>query len=178
MVGVIIRLPSFVNINMVFLLYFCIWSKACVSFSASWFQSSQREICSSHVTTCTSKDILTSGKTSHVGDATVIVRAKTSYWEASSDPYQFNPFHIREWQVVLYEIYINNDFLSTFLHLDVLSWLYPPVKMTRPKIDVTAFSNYLLVDWTRSHASIKCHCQVKCSKVWSAVSPCYRHSKQ
>lgn len=41
----------------------------------------------------------------------------------------------------------------------------PSVKMSRPQVEVTAFSDHLLVKWIRSVSSETCHCQVKYDKV-------------
>ncbi|XP_054617660.1 interleukin-6 receptor subunit beta-like isoform X2 [Dunckerocampus dactyliophorus] len=61
---------------------------------SSWLNTSQFEICSSQVNTCTFKDVHLSGNITLVGNHNVTVRAKTSHWEVYSDPYEFEPQHI------------------------------------------------------------------------------------
>ncbi|XP_022051305.1 interleukin-31 receptor subunit alpha-like [Acanthochromis polyacanthus] len=93
---------------------------------ASILHPSRIEICNSHETTCVSKHV-------HIlRNFSVMVRAKTSDWEADSDSYEFKPSHI--------------------------------LKIIRPKLAVTAFSDHLLVEWNRSLDWEKCHCQVKYNK--------------
>ncbi|XP_070781461.1 interleukin-31 receptor subunit alpha-like [Enoplosus armatus] len=53
--------------------------------------STQREICSSRVTTCTAENIFETILLNE--NATVTVRAKTKAWEAYSKPYEFSPNH-------------------------------------------------------------------------------------
>ncbi|XP_058469182.1 interleukin-31 receptor subunit alpha-like [Solea solea] len=56
---------------------------------------SQREICNNaRVHTCTSRDIHLSGDISLTRNISVTVRAKTTVWEANSDPYEFHPYRI------------------------------------------------------------------------------------
>uniref|UniRef100_A0A3Q3KDE1 Fibronectin type-III domain-containing protein n=1 Tax=Monopterus albus TaxID=43700 RepID=A0A3Q3KDE1_MONAL len=61
---------------------------------ASLLRPSYTEICSSYVTTCTSKDIDLSDKVHFFGNASVIVRAKATAWEAYSNPYEFDHYDI------------------------------------------------------------------------------------
>nr|XP_057913627.1 interleukin-31 receptor subunit alpha-like isoform X2 [Doryrhamphus excisus] len=61
---------------------------------SSWLHASYFEICSSHVTTCTFKDVHLSNNITLVGNYNVTVRAKTHHWEVYSDVYQFEPHHI------------------------------------------------------------------------------------
>ncbi|XP_026173833.1 interleukin-31 receptor subunit alpha-like isoform X1 [Mastacembelus armatus] len=106
---------------------------------SSWMRPTPTEVCSSPVNNCTTEDIDLSGKIHFIGNATVIVRAKTTAWEAYSDPYEFDYDNI--------------------------------MKMTQPKVTVTAFSGHLLVEWTRSPFNAKCHCQVKYNKAVSDGTP-------
>ncbi|XP_017267273.1 interleukin-6 receptor subunit beta isoform X2 [Kryptolebias marmoratus] len=57
-------------------------------------KSSQTEICNSQKTSCTYKNIHTSGILIFFDKYTVTVRAKTAAWEASSDPFEFDPLQI------------------------------------------------------------------------------------
>ncbi|XP_071323858.1 interleukin-31 receptor subunit alpha-like isoform X2 [Trachinotus anak] len=54
-------------------------------------QVSESEICKSHVTTCTSKDMHISNKIHFNTNISVTVRATTAAWNASSDHYEFEP---------------------------------------------------------------------------------------
>ncbi|XP_056261264.1 interleukin-6 receptor subunit beta-like [Seriola aureovittata] len=82
-------------------LFTCNWehqnnSSLKISYSVlvSSSQVNQSEICNSHVTTCTSRDIDTSDKIHFMGNLIVTVRARTAAWEADSDPYEFDPYSI------------------------------------------------------------------------------------
>ncbi|XP_026196918.1 interleukin-31 receptor subunit alpha-like [Anabas testudineus] len=48
---------------------------------------------------------------------------------------------------------------------------YNILKMSRPQVEVTAFSDHLLVKWIRSVSSETCHCQVKYDKALSDGTP-------
>ncbi|XP_041814733.1 interleukin-31 receptor subunit alpha-like [Chelmon rostratus] len=60
----------------------------------SWSCPPQSEICSSHQTTCTSNYVDISDKMPLAWPSSVVVIARSAAWNASSDPYEFNPFNI------------------------------------------------------------------------------------
>lgn len=102
-----------------------------------------------------------------MGYSSITVRAKSAAWEAYSDQYEFKPSKICKChdKVNYVELCKKNT-----AHLRILMLHHnrlPSVKITRPKLNVTAMSDHLLVQWhILSYVSQnQYHCQVKYSKV-------------
>lgn len=72
------------------------------------------------------------------------------------------------WKQTLYAVLLLISSFFNIVNLCILVCHHksvPSVKMSRPQLEVTAFSDHLLVKWNHAVKLKKCHCQVKYGKV-------------